>query len=67
MTQEEKIKHQQDLLFECLQITRHLLQKNFSDWKDADDWLFSELSITKDELNEIYTGHDALVYGVSCR
>lgn len=50
------------LLFETLELFRKELAPKFSDWKDADDWLFSSLSITKDELQAIYAGHDVLVY-----
>ena len=51
-----------DLLFETLELFRKEIGPKFSDWKDADDWLFSSLSITKDELQAIYAGHDVLVY-----
>lgn len=51
-----------DLLFETLELFRKEVGPKFSDWKDADDWLFSSLSITKDELQAIYAGHDVLVY-----
>jgi hypothetical protein len=50
------------LLFETLELFRKEIGPKFSDWKDADDWLFSSLSITKDELQAIYAGHDVLVY-----
>lgn len=50
------------LLFETLELFRKELATKFSDWKDADDWLFSSLSITKVELQAIYAGHDVLVY-----
>lgn len=50
------------LLFETLELFRKELAPKFSDWKDADDWLFSSLSITKVELQAIYAGHDVLVY-----
>lgn len=50
------------LLFETLELFRKEIAPKFSDWKDADDWLFSSLSITKDELQAIYAGHDVLVY-----
>ena len=53
------------LLFETLELFRKEIAPKFSDWKDADDWLFSSLSITKDELQAIYAGHDVLVYGES--
>lgn len=50
------------LLFETLELFRKEIGPKFSNWKDADDWLFSSLSITKDELQAIYAGHDVLVY-----
>lgn len=53
------------LLFETLELFRNEIAPKFSDWKDADDWLFSSLSITKDELQAIYADHDVMVYGES--
>ena len=53
------------LLFETLELFRKEIAPKFSDWKDADDWLFSSLSITKDELQAIYADHDVMVYGES--
>lgn len=48
------------LLFETLELLRKELRQSESfrgkDWRDVDDWLFSELSITKGELREIYGG-----------
>ena len=31
-------------------------EKEFSDWKDADDWLFSVLNLTSGDLDAIYGG-----------
>lgn len=53
------------LLFETLELFHKEIAPKFSDWKDADDWLFSSLSITKDELQAIYADHDVMVYGES--
>ena len=53
--------HTKELLFQTLELLRKEVQPKFSDWKDADDWLFSELDYTKDELAQIYAGHDAAV------
>lgn len=54
-----------ELLREQINLSRHSLKKaDFSntDWKDADDWLFSELNITQKELEEIYEGRNVLIY-----
>lgn len=53
--------HTKELLFQTIELLRKEAQPKFSDWKDADDWLFSELDYTKDELAQIYAGHDVLV------
>lgn len=50
------------LLFQTLELLRKEIGPRFSDWKDADDWLFSELDITKDELAQIYKGRNVLYY-----
>lgn len=70
MNQREK-----DLFFELIELTRKQINLpsgnvdkvdfSTSDWKDADDWLFSELSLTKDELAEIYEGRNTMVYTAS--
>lgn len=53
--------HTKELLFQTIERLRKETQPQFSDWKDADDWLFSELDYTKDELAQIYAGHDVQV------
>lgn len=53
---------QKDLLFETLQMLRSCVRPRFYDWKDADDWLFSELGFTKAELQEIFDGRGVLHY-----
>lgn len=53
--------HTKELLFQTIELLRKEIQPQFSDWKDADDWLFSELDYTKDELTQIYAGHDVMV------
>lgn len=53
--------HTKELLFQTIELLRKETQPQFSDWKDADDWLFSELDYTKDELAQIYAGHDVQV------
>ncbi len=50
------------LLFQTLELLRKEVQPRFSDWKDADDWLFSELDFTKEELAQIYKGRGVLYY-----
>lgn len=53
--------HTKELLFQTLELLRKEVQPKFSDWRDADNWLFSELDYTKDELAQIYAGHDIAV------
>ena len=53
---------QKDLFFETLQMLRACVKPRFYDWKDADDWLFSELGFTKAELQEIFDGRGVLYY-----
>ena len=55
-------KRQKDLFFETLQMLRSCVKPRFYDWKDADDWLFSELGFTKAELQEIFAGRGVLYY-----
>lgn len=50
------------LLFQTLELLRKEIQPRFADWKDADDWLFSKLDFTKDELAQIYKGRNVLYY-----
>lgn len=50
------------LLFGTLELLRKELHPKFADWKDADDWIFSQLDFTKDELQQIYEGRDTMVY-----
>lgn len=51
-----------DLLFETLELLRKEIRKKFVDWKDADDYIFSELSFTKKELAELYDPRNTYVY-----
>lgn len=64
--QEHIIGRRGDILFNVLEFIRKQVRDNFSDWKDADDWLFSNLDITKRELDEIYADSDELVHCESC-
>ena len=50
------------LLFQTLELLRKEIQPRFSDWKDADDWLFSELDFTKEELAQIYKGRNVMYH-----
>ena len=50
------------LLFETIQLLRNVARSHFHDWKDADDWIFSQLSLTKSEVDEIFDGSGELVY-----
>lgn len=59
--------HTKELLFQTIELLRKETQPQFSDWKDADDWLFSELDYTKDELAQIYAGHDVQVSFASAK
>lgn len=51
------------LFYETLQFLRTIVAKHegFSDWKDGDDWIFSELPFTQEELLAIYDGRTAMV------
>ena len=60
------IDRKNDMLFQVIQYAREQAGAQFSDWKDADDWLFSNFDITKEELEEIYDGKGVTVYGASC-
>ena len=54
--------HAKDLCFEVIELARTTPMPIFYDWKDFDDWLFSNLSFTKAELAEIYDGRGVMVY-----
>lgn len=63
MTIDERLPHRaRMLLFSTLEQLRKEIRPKFYDWKDADDWLFSQLDFTKDELCQIYKGRDTMVY-----
>lgn len=66
MKPEAHIPHRsRQLLFSTLELLRKEIRPRFADWKDADDWLFSQLDFTKDELAQIYKGRNALYYDAS--
>ena len=50
-------KREKNLFFETLELLRKELRQSDGfrgkDWRDVDDWLFSELPFTKGELREI--------------
>jgi len=50
------------LLFSTLELLRKEIGPKFSDWKDADDWLFSQLDFTKEELAQIYKDRGVVYY-----
>lgn len=54
------------LLFQVIELLRKEIRPQFSDWKDADDWLFAQTGISKLELKQIYKGRDTMVYDGSC-
>ena len=51
-----------DLFFQTLQLLRKAVTPRFYDWKDADDWLFSELDFTKSDLAQIFEGRGVPYY-----
>ena len=50
---ERQNERQNELLFQTLELLRQKTQPKFSDWKDADDWIFSQLDFTKEELDRL--------------
>ena len=60
------IERAKQLLFCTIQLLRQERLHEFSDWKDADDALFSDLDIEIGELEEIYNPYHVMVYGGSC-
>ena len=55
-----------ECLYEVLELFRNTINKDFGDWKDADDWLFSNLNLTEKDISDIYRGR-SIVYIVSCK
>ena len=53
------------LLFSAIQLLRKTLTPKFSDWKDADDYLFSKLDFTRSELKQIFKGRGVLYHDAS--
>ena len=54
------------IAFQALQLIRKLETQKGRDWKDVDDWLFSELDLEIGELEQIYNYYNVMVYGSSC-
>lgn len=60
-------KRERYLMFQTIELLRKTASKlqdfvNASDWKNVDDWLFSELDWTAEDIDELYYGRDALVF-----
>ena len=60
------IDHYRENLYEVLELFRKTIYKDFDDWKDAYDWLFSNLNLTEKDISDIYKGR-SIVYVASCR
>lgn len=61
--------HEKQNMFETLELLRKTARRlpdfQGADWKDVDDWIFSELNLTIGDIDEIYAGRDSLVYAGS--
>ena len=53
------------LLFSTIQLLRETLKPQFSDWKDADDYIFSKLDFTRTELKQIFKNRGTLYHDAS--
>ena len=60
------IDYYRENLYEVLELFRNTINKDFDDWKDADDWLFSKLNLTEKDISDIYKGR-SIVYVASCK
>ena len=59
------------IAFQAIQLLRKVTHSreafNGNDWKDTDDWVFSELDLEKQELMSIFSGYNGtLIYAGSC-
>jgi hypothetical protein len=63
---DNKTDRYREILFEVLELFRKELYDEFNDWKDADDWLFSNLTLTESDVADIYRGR-SIVYTTSCK
>lgn len=61
-----KENYYKERLYEVLELFRNTINKDFRDWKDADDWLFSNLNLTEKDILDIYRGR-SIVYIESCK
>ena len=59
---EELEPYAKERLYEVIQLLRKEVSKQFSDWRDADDWIFSELSLTAGDLRDIYAGKPDFIH-----
>lgn len=52
------------LIFSTLELLRKTMKKTMpnSDWKDIDDYIFSELDFTRSEIKQVYKGRNTMVY-----
>lgn len=66
--------HEKELMFETLELLRKTASDLFRlqrgdgtspDSKDVDDWIFSELHFTKNDIDHIYDGKNIPVYMAS--
>jgi len=66
--EDPRVNRKNELLFQVIEHARKQanMHHSFSDWKDADDWLFAKFDITRQELEEIYANRGVMVYGASC-
>lgn len=62
----DEIDRYKENLYEVLELFRKTINKDFDDWKDADNWLFSNLNLTEKDISDIYKGR-SIVYVASCR
>ena len=60
--EDAKEKRMAMLLYETLQMLRKEMRHAFGDWKDADDYIFANLSFTKEELRSLYADKNEMVY-----
>lgn len=66
--EDPRVNRKNEMLFQVIEHARKQanMYHSFSDWKDADDWLFAQFDITRQELEEIYANRGVMVYGASC-
>lgn len=61
---------EQKLFFETLELLRRTAARlpdfQGADWKDVDDYIFSELSFTQEEVDRLYEDTAEMVYTASC-